>query len=98
MRAHAANLTRMVVLTCAYLAGAKLAVWLIKDPSDVSMIWPPAGIGFAALLYYGLRWWPFIGLAVLLLHLFLAPAPPVFLPYSIAANIVGTVLGVIATR
>jgi diguanylate cyclase (GGDEF)-like protein len=83
---------RFVVLVALYLAGATMGAWFVTTPDQVVLIWPPAGIGYAALLIYGLRWWPFIALAVLL-HLTFNPVPALFIPYSIAANTLSALAG-----
>ena len=84
---------RFATLVALYLLGAELGVWFITSPDQVSLIWAPAGIGYAALLLYGLRWWPFIAVSVLLMHAFLAPVPLLFVPYSVAANVLGALAG-----
>ena len=89
----AKNASRFVVLVALYLAGAWLTTWFIERPDQVTLIWPPAGLAYAALLLYGIRWWPFIAVSLLLLHSFLNPVPPLFVAFSIAANVLGAVGG-----
>ena len=93
MNAYAQNGIRLIVLVTLYLLGAELATWFIKSPDQVALIWAPSGLAFAALVVYGIRWWPFIAIAVVLLHLVLAPVPMLFLPFSIAANVLEAVIG-----
>jgi signal transduction histidine kinase len=52
----------VLILAGAYVGAAKLGQTL-RYTASVSAIWPPAGVGMAALYVYGLRWWPgiFIG-------------------------------------
>jgi signal transduction histidine kinase len=47
----------VVVLGAAYYGAAKLGQTL-RYTASVSAIWPPAGLGIAALYLWGLRWWP----------------------------------------
>jgi signal transduction histidine kinase len=47
----------IVLLGVAYYATAKLGQTL-RYTASVSAIWPPAGLGIAALYLWGLRWWP----------------------------------------
>jgi signal transduction histidine kinase len=47
----------VVVLAAAYYGAAKLGQTL-RYTASVSAIWPPAGLGIAALYLWGLRWWP----------------------------------------
>lgn len=84
---------RFVLLVGAYLLGAYIALWYVEGEEQITLIWPPTGVAYAALLLYGVRWWPFIVVAVLLTHWLLAPVPAAFLPYSVLANVLGGVVG-----
>jgi len=84
---------RFVTAVAIYLAGAHVALWFIDGPEQITLIWPPAGVVFAVLLLWGLRWWPFVAVSVLLTHWLMAPVPAVFLPYSVLSNVVGGLLG-----
>ncbi|MFL5866395.1 MAG: MASE1 domain-containing protein [Thermoleophilaceae bacterium] len=63
----------VIFLAAAYYAAAKLGQTL-RYTASVSAVWPPAGLGIAALYLWGLRWWPGILLAELVVNteLFLA--------------------------
>jgi diguanylate cyclase (GGDEF)-like protein len=76
-----------------YVAGAWLATSFIDRPDQVTLIWPSSGLTYATLLLYGLRWWPLTPIAVLLVHLTVAPVPPLFIAFSMAANTLGAVIG-----
>jgi len=68
----------IVGLGLAYFAAAKLGQTL-RYTASVSAIWPPAGLGIAALYLFGLRWWPGIFLGELLVNgqlLFEGSHPP----------------------
>jgi signal transduction histidine kinase len=52
----------VLVLAAAYYGAAKLGQTL-RYTASVSAIWPPAGLGIAALYMWGLRWWPGILIA-----------------------------------
>src|SRR5215208_5120904 len=47
----------VVALAAAYYCAAKVGQTL-RYTASVSAIWPPAGLGIAALYLWGLRWWP----------------------------------------
>jgi signal transduction histidine kinase len=47
----------VLLLAVAYYGAAKLGQTL-RYTASVSAIWPPAGLGIAALYLWGLRWWP----------------------------------------
>jgi signal transduction histidine kinase len=47
----------VLALAAAYYGSAKVGQTL-RYTASVSAIWPPAGLGIAALYLWGLRWWP----------------------------------------
>ena len=81
-----------------YLCAGALVSLFPDQPGSIVLIWPPAGIAFAMLLLEGRRYWPLIGIGVLLLHWLLAPVPLLFLPFSVTANILAAVTGVSIAR
>lgn len=93
MNPAARQALRFVTVVAIYLAGAQVALWFVDGPEQITLIWPPAGVVFAVLLLWGLRWWPFAVVAVLLTHAWMAPVPGVFLPYSVLSNTLGGLLG-----
>jgi signal transduction histidine kinase len=63
VRARSARyLGGVLALAAAYYGTAKVGQTL-RYTGSVSAIWPPAGVGIAALYLWGLRWWPgiFVG-------------------------------------
>jgi signal transduction histidine kinase len=57
----------ILVLGAAYYGSAKVGQTL-RYTGSVSAIWPPAGVGIAALYLWGLRWWPGVFLGELLVN------------------------------
>src|SRR5215218_5893764 len=58
LRSHWARyLAGVLTLAIAYYAAAKVGQTL-RYTASVAGIWPPAGLGIAALYLWGLRWWP----------------------------------------
>jgi signal transduction histidine kinase len=57
----------IALLALAYFGAAKLGQTL-RYTGSVSAIWPPAGVGIAALYVFGLRWWPGIFLGELIVN------------------------------
>ncbi|HET6604992.1 MAG TPA: EAL domain-containing protein [Xanthomonadaceae bacterium] len=98
MNTPAAAAIRFVVLVALYVAGGHLATFFIESPDQVTLIWPPAGIAFGALIVYGPRWWPFIAVGVVTVHLGLESVPLLFVPYSAAGNVLGAVAGAVLAR
>ena len=84
----------VLFLGAAYWGAAKLGQTL-RYTASVSAIWPPAGLGIAALYLWGLRWWPgiLIGafLAVLILFVFLREGrTTVIASTSLPLSVIGT--------
>jgi signal transduction histidine kinase len=52
----------VLLLAAAYYASAKVGQTL-RYTASVSAIWPPAGLGIAALYLWGVRWWPGVFIA-----------------------------------
>src|SRR3954468_11310845 len=57
----------VLALALAYCCAAKLGQAL-RYTASVSAIWPPAGVGIAALYLAGIRWWPGILVGELLVN------------------------------
>ncbi|MGZ6705559.1 MAG: MASE1 domain-containing protein [Solirubrobacteraceae bacterium] len=57
----------VVLLAAAYYGAAKVGQTL-RYTASVSAIWPPAGLGIAALYLWGLRWWPGVLLGELVVN------------------------------
>jgi signal transduction histidine kinase len=57
----------VLALAAAYYGAAK-AGQALQYTASVSAIWPPAGVGIAALYLWGLRWWPGIFLGDLVVN------------------------------
>jgi signal transduction histidine kinase len=57
----------VLALAAGYYAAAKLGQSL-RYTASVAAIWPPAGVGIAALYLWGLRWWPGVFLAELVVN------------------------------
>jgi diguanylate cyclase (GGDEF)-like protein len=85
---------RFLVLVALYVAGVAFVVQFVVTPNRVTLFWPMAGLAYAAVIRYGLRWVLFVPVAVLIAHL--TPVSPVaagFIPFSMAANTLGTLAG-----
>lgn len=59
-------LRQMLILATLYFVATKLAVALTELNSNAAAVWLPAGIGFAALMNFGVRLWPGVALGALL--------------------------------
>jgi signal transduction histidine kinase len=57
----------VVLLAAAYYGAAKVGQTL-RYTASVSAIWPPAGLGIAALYLWGIRWWPGVLLGEILVN------------------------------
>src|ERR1700754_2759282 len=57
----------VLALALAYYAAAKVGQTL-RYTASVAAMWPPAGVGIAALYLGGLRWWPGVFLGDLVVN------------------------------
>jgi integral membrane sensor domain MASE1 len=53
-----ARFAQSALLAAVYFAAAKASLLLAIPPGYASPVWPPSGIGLAALLLFGNRLWP----------------------------------------
>ncbi len=63
-------LTKVLILAIVYHLAARLGLKMAYVQANTSPVWPPTGIGLAALLIFGYNLWPGISLGVLLGSLF----------------------------
>lgn len=64
----------VLALAAAYYGSAKLGQTL-RYTASVSAIWPPAGLGIAALYLWGMRWWPGVFIAEIVVNAELLAGP-----------------------
>jgi integral membrane sensor domain MASE1/anti-sigma regulatory factor (Ser/Thr protein kinase) len=57
------------LLGLAYLVAAQLSLHLALVQENITPLWPPTGIAVVALLLYGLRLWPAVAIAALIVNL-----------------------------
>jgi signal transduction histidine kinase len=57
----------VLLLAVAYYGAAKVGQTL-RYTASVSAIWPPAGVGIAALYLWGVRWWPGVLIAEIVVN------------------------------
>jgi anti-anti-sigma factor len=62
-------LIQLILVGAAYYVAARLSLRISLVGGVVTPIWPPTGIAVVALLWFGLRVWPAITLAALLVNL-----------------------------
>ena len=60
-------LAGVLALAIAYYAAAKLGQ-TVRYTASVAAVWPPAGLGIAALYLWGIRWWPGVFVGELLVN------------------------------
>ena len=88
----------VVALAAAYVVAAKIGQTL-RYTASVSAIWPPAGVGIAALYLWGMRWWPgvFLGEIVVNVEL-LGTLPAGSLVGQQAGNMAEILIGAMLLR
>ena len=84
---------RFAFLVAMYLGATAFADQFIASPGAVTLFWPAAGLGLAAVVRYGLRWVWFVPVALLIGHLTFVPVASAFIPYSLVSNLLGTLAG-----
>src|SRR5262245_23131002 len=62
-------LAKVAVTAALYIAAGKLGLTMASVHTNVSPVWPPAGIAIAAVLLFGFRVWPGIFLGALLVNI-----------------------------
>jgi signal transduction histidine kinase len=87
-------LAGVLVLGVAYYGAAKIGQTL-RYTASVAAIWPPAGLGIAALYLYGLRWWPGVFLGEVLVNTELLFDNPAFPIGSLIGQQTGNMLEII---
>src|SRR3989442_15885672 len=58
----------LAVLAGVYFAAGKLGLRLAFEHASATAVWPPTGIGLAAMLLYGYRMWPAIFVGAFLVN------------------------------
>lgn len=58
----------MAVLAAVYYAAGKIGLLLAFEHSPISPIWPPTGIALAALLIWGIEFWPAVLVGAVLVN------------------------------
>jgi signal transduction histidine kinase len=66
-RRWATYVAGVLALAVAYYAAAKVGQTL-RYTASVAAVWPPAGLGIAALYLWGIRWWPGVFVGELLVN------------------------------
>lgn len=98
MHGALATTSRMILLTALYFGGAAITIWFLRTPADVTLFWPAAGLAYAMVLLFGLRYAFAVATAQALLHLLLVPAPLTFVGFSVCSNALATVLACLYVR
>src|SRR5262245_43370469 len=98
---YARYVAGVILLAAAYYGAAKLGQTL-RYTASVAAIWPPAGLGIAALYLWGTRWWPglLLGELVVNTELFLddSPLPLGSLIGQQAGNMAEMIVGALLLR
>lgn len=93
MTPYATVALKAALWTALYVLGIWYSTAFVVGPSSVTLFWPAAGVGFAAVVGLGPRWAAIIPAAIVIAHLTFGTAPPAFLPFSALANLLGTLAG-----
>jgi PAS domain S-box-containing protein len=98
-------IAQVAALALVYGVAARLSLFLAFQNTNASPVWPPSGIAFAALLFFGYRLWPGVALGAFAANVltFIDHDAPMTLGISAsmvigAANAIEAVLGVYLLR
>ncbi|MGL4833032.1 MAG: MASE1 domain-containing protein, partial [Shewanella sp.] len=86
------NWKHLFLFMALYLFFSYLSITLIHSPGQVTLYWPASGIALGFLVRYGLLWNIPLSICLLLMHLLFNPVPSIFIPFSIASNVIGVSL------
>ncbi len=81
-----------VVLAAVYYGAARLGLGYASVGESISLVWPPTGIAFAALVGLGLRYWPAIAVGAFLANV-TTPLPDAAAAGIAAGNTIEGLLG-----
>lgn len=81
------------LLVALYAASGGYSSLLLDGPGQVALFWPASGVALAGVVIFGLRWAIFVPIGGLLVHLLFDPVSLRFLPYSLASNYIGVLVG-----
>jgi len=87
------TLLRALILALAYFVAGRVGLSLAFVQANASPVWPPSGVAVAALLLWGMRYWPAVYVAAVAVTL--STGAP--LPYALTAgvgNVLDAVVGV----
>src|SRR4029079_19466072 len=66
--------TEMAAIGLSYYALARIGLLLQLPGTNATAVWPPSGIGLAAMLLFGLDVWPAIAVAAFFANVLTLPA------------------------
>jgi signal transduction histidine kinase len=90
-------IAQIVALTAIYIIGARAGLQLDAISGFATLVWPPTGIAFTAILLGGYRLWPGIFVGALIANAW--TGAPIFVALGIAVgNTLEAVLGAYALR
>ena len=61
--------TISIFISLAYFVAAKLGLELAFEQVNTSPVWPPTGLAIAALVYFGVNYWPSVFLGAMLVNI-----------------------------
>ena len=81
-----------------YWAGGVLGNRLVVGTDSVVLLWAPGALSLVLLVFEGRRWWPLVAAADLVFSLTGTAVPAVFIPFTMAANVIGALAGATLAR
>lgn len=81
-----------------YWVGGVLGNRLVVGADSVVLLWAPGALSLVLLVFEGRRWWPLVAAADLVFSLTGTDVPAVFIPFTMAANVIGALAGATLAR
>ena len=82
-----------LALVGLYLAGKAYAMHFAKGPGDFALFWPSAGLAYAAVVRFGLRWALLVPVAMLFDYALRQHVPASYLACTIVGNTLAALVG-----
>jgi hypothetical protein len=71
---------------------------LVVGGDSVVLLWAPGALSLVLLVFEGRRWWPLVAAADLVFSLTGTDVPAIFIPFTMAANVLGALAGATLSR
>jgi signal transduction histidine kinase/integral membrane sensor domain MASE1/AmiR/NasT family two-component response regulator len=96
LRRH--HIVRSLVIILAYVVTGYASIHMPYFGTSVTLIWPPAGIILAALIYWGWRYFPAVYIAAFLLNILIAQTISAMIFVAVGTTLAAVIPAILITR